>query len=367
MRIQPQLLPRTILLFSTILGLLACGGHEAAHRPNVILVSVDTLRADALSCLGHPGETTPHIDRFLSEGVLFRSAYAEEPHTLPSHVSLFTSVHPKSHGVEGRLRGGRPLSEDVPTLATTLKAEGYATAAFLNGGFLNPRFGLRRGFDVYDYFSDVQENESNATSRHGRSAEQTNAAVFEWLDGTAQRPFFLFVHYFDVHSDWNLLPYDSPDAYRKPRCGEFETSVELTPGEGGGSRFLFDVNRRKVSLTPSDVEEIRCLYDAGVRYLDDRFGELVAGLAERGVLEDSLVAFVSDHGEEFMEHGKVLHTQLFDECLHVPLGIRAPSSRALEPRVVDELVETIDVMPTLLELAGESGPQRACRAGVSCP
>lgn len=194
--------------------------------------------------------------------------------------------------------GARPLAEQIPTLATVLKGGGYATAAFANGAFLDPKFGLARDFDLYDYFSDVQQNRFNESSRYGRSAAATNEAILKWLDGRARAPFFIFAHYFDVHSDWNELSYDSPKEYREMFCGDHEGRRFV-----GNSRFLLKVNQDGIRLDADATKYIRALYQAGVRYTDDRFGELVAQLKQRGLFENSLIVLVSDHGEEFMEAG----------------------------------------------------------------
>lgn len=336
----------------------ACGAEAPAGPPHVILVSLDTLRADALGAYGNERGASPHIDGFLAEAALFRNAYASEPHTLPSHVSLFTSLPPLAHGVEARMRGGRSLPEHVPTLATMLSERGYDTAAFINGGFLHPKFGLAHGFDHYDYFSDTKANEENLAARFGRSAKQTNQDVFDWLDAADAGPKLLFVHFFDVHSDWGALPYDAPT----DDLERFRGETRLAPEEHAGaqpSQVLRNVNAGAVELESWELEDIRAMYAAGLAYTDRQFGRLIDGLKERGMYDDAVIVLVSDHGEEFLEHGRMLHTQLYGECMRVPLGIKAPASAGFSPTARSEYVQMIDVLPTTLDLLGIEPPRTA--------
>jgi arylsulfatase A-like enzyme len=331
-----------------VVVVLSLGCRGSAPPPNVILVSLDTLRADALGGFGYARDTSPNIDRFLSESVVFAQGRAPEPHTLPSHASLFTSLHPLSHGVEGRLSGGRALPAHLPTLASALREQGRATAAFVNGGFLHPRFGLGRGFQLYDYFSDIEAKQGSVKSRRGRSAAETNEAVFRWLDERGKAPFLLFVHYFDIHSDWELLPYDAPDEYRRMFL-EGESAEAVWDEPASATEYLTAINEGKIEVTPRALERVRALYDAGVRYTDDRLGELFEGLRVRGLYDDAVIILVSDHGEEFLEHGKTQHTQLYEECLRVPIAFRFPPSAQVPVGVREDAVSILDVMPTVLD------------------
>lgn len=345
---------RVFIAFLAFLAISGCA--EKKKMPNIILFSMDTLRADTIGFFDYPKPTTPSMDRFLSECVVFKKAYAPEPHTLPSHVSLFTSLHPLSHGVKGLMKGGIALSNGIPTLAAVLRENGYTTAAFINGGFLHSRFGLDRGFDEYNYFSDIKKNEKNVTSYHGRSAEEVNEAVLAWLERNDKEPFFLFVHYFDIHSDWDQLPYDSPVDYMEMFCGDYQGDFNGGDGKKSASMYLEKVNRKRIALDPSTMQYIRSLYDAGVRYTDDQFGELIEELKRRKLFDRGLMVLLSDHGEEFKEHDKMLHTQLYEECLHVPLAFRFPDSDGVPPTEIHEPVRLIDVMPTLLEYVGLEPP-----------
>jgi arylsulfatase A-like enzyme len=332
------------------------GCSPSPARPNVILISLDTLRADAVGRYGDRRDTSPNLDAFLGQSLVFTRAYAPEPHTLTSHMSLFTSLHPISHGVEGKLSGGMALAPHIPTLTGELAKAGYTTAAFVNGGFLHPRFGLKREFDHYDYFSDIERGPAPGETRLGRTAAETNEVVFAWLDAHADEPFFLFVHYFDPHSDWTARPYDSPAEYREEFAGPTAARSDWESTGAGGSTFLESANRQRRQLSDALREELRALYHAGVRYTDDRFGELVAGLRDRGIFDDALVVLLADHGEEFQEHGRLLHTQLYEECVRIPMGLRLPGGVAAGNAERHELVGIVDVMPTILDRLGLPEP-----------
>ena len=342
-----------LLAVALVCGFLGCA--RASSERTVILISVDTLRADALGGFDAAPNASQNLDAFLSEAVRFTSAYAPEPHTLPAHATLLTSLHPVSHGVVGRLQGGIELAAELPTLAEILKAEGFATAAFVNGGFLHPRFGLDRGFETYDYSGDLDTGGEEV--EFGRTAAETNTRVFEWLDGRAEQDAFLFIHYFDVHSDAGALPYDSPARYRS------HVPEGLRWGSDGGSRFLISLNQTGARLPDDRLDQLRALYEAGVRYTDDRLGELFHGLKQRRRYDDALILLVADHGEEFQEHGKFLHSQLYEETIRIPMAIRLPvgSGGSGGGEVsAPALVALADVAPTvldLLEIAAPSGLQ----------
>src|SRR5262249_1070909 len=200
-------------------SLLAC--RRGPSFP-IILISIDTLRAKSLGCYGYDRPTSAGIDRFARDCVLFEQAFAPEPQTLPSHISLMTGVWPQSHGAFPPAVGGHQLAPAVATLAEKLGEHGYDCTAFVNVGFLSPGSGIERGFAAgYDFFPANEPCPGNRASRFGRSAEQTNACALAWLDrrSAAAPPPFLFLHYFDVHSDIDQLPYDSPAEYRERFCG----------------------------------------------------------------------------------------------------------------------------------------------------
>jgi len=337
---------------------IACAGCErepAWRPPDVVVISLDTLRADHLPTYGYAKPTAPRLDALARESLVFDRAYTEAPHTLPSHTSLFTGLHPGRHGVRDR---GDTLAPDVPTLAELFAAHGWQTGGFTNCYFLTPEFRIERGFAHYDAAHDIESP---------RAADATNEAVFAWLDTLApDRPIFLFAHYFDVHSDWDVLAYDAPDEYRKRFAGDPPPGFRTGDGKVSATRWIAQQNRKGPDLTPEELEHLRGLYDAGVAWTDAQLGALLDGLDARGRLRDAIVIVTADHGEEFLEHGKLLHTQVFEESMRIPLvvslpemrGAKGPSCRPLAglatpaPGRTGALVQHVDLLPTLAECLG---------------
>jgi arylsulfatase A-like enzyme len=308
---------------------------------NVILISIDTLRADHLSAYGHFRPTSPHIDRMAADGVLFESFFHNGGGTLPSHMTMLTSLHPLNHLV---LAGNRRTLEDGRiTLAEQLKARGFATAGFVDAGWMKGKFGFTQGFDVYD----------DAGGQFAKIMPKVNA----WLDENRQRRFFLFVHTYDVHSAWHRLPYDCP--------GDFPTryTAALASFDGcrGGrcaSRLLAWVNSRiktgrltaATAFQPAEIDFMRALYDGCINYADEQVGALLVRLKELGLYDRSLIVLTSDHGEEFAEHGLFLHPQNgYEEVAHIPLILKLPRGEE-RGRRVGHLAAMVDVMPTILDI-----------------
>ncbi|HEY7696880.1 MAG TPA: sulfatase [Vicinamibacteria bacterium] len=312
---------------------LACGAR--VERPRlVVLVSVDTLRADHLGLYGYERPTSPVLDALARESTVFEQAMSASPWTLPSHATLLTGLYPSRHGLTSH---ERYLSSSLTTLAQYFSQAGYRTAAVVNSHNLSPEFGLDRGFQQYRY---VEER----TERREPSTEITDQGV-EWIRGAGKDPLFLFLHYYDVHSDYASLP-------------EYEREF-LRPYDGiadGTTAQLALYREGKVSLSPADAPRLIDRYDAGIRQMDQELGRLLSFLREGGPGEKALLLVTSDHGEEFFEHGGVLHGQTqYQEVLRVPLLIRGPGVPA--GRRVPTPVSLIDVVPTLLTLAGIGTPE----------
>lgn len=343
-----------------LLAALACGdaGDEPWSPPDVIVISVDTLRADHLPTYGYPRPTAPHIDALARTALVFERAYAEAPHTLPSHASLFTGLYPGRHGVLDR---GDTLAPEVPTLAELLAAQGYQTAAFTSCYFLTPEFRLERGFAHYEFANDIESP---------RSADATNRAVLAWIDTLGDAPFFLFAHYFDVHSDWKELPYDAPEEYRRRFAGDPPAGFRTGNGSVVATRWLALQNRNGSRLSAEELRYTEHLYDAGIAWTDAQIGALLDALAERGRLDRTIIILAADHGEEFQEHGKLLHTQIYDELLRIPLLISLPEMRgasgpSCRPRPslpaaaagrTRALAQHVDLLPTLADCLGIDAP-----------
>ncbi len=287
-----------------------------ASTYNVLLITLDTTRADHLGCYGYAPAKTPDLDRLAREGVRFRRVYCPAPLTLPSHVSIMTGLYPVTHRVRNN---GHDLPSGIRTLAQILKAKGYATAAFVSSFSVDSRFGLDRGFDVYD---DTFRAESPFKTQNAeRRAEETFARFSRWLENNAKGRFFGWVHYFDPH-----LPYDPPSPYK----GEFEKDP----------------------------------YDGEIAYVDHYVGAILERLKQQGILERTIVVVAGDHGEGLGDKVETGHgIFLYEETLRVPLILRNP---AVFPRarVIESEVRLIDVAPTILETVGLKG-ESAGMAGQS--
>ncbi len=309
--------------------------------PNVVLIVVDTLRADALECYGGRANVSPRIDALARQGVRFQAAFAHAPWTLPSFAALFTSLPPQAHGAGGNVREGwRALGEEHTTLAERFEDKGWSTGAVVNVDFLTAPFGMTQGFD------DVDARISN-DNQSVRRAEPTTDAALSWIDahridGQESKPFFLMVHYFDPHAE-----YDPPPVWR----ARFAEAVDKqsTAFRFGAREHVVRHRGGQMPLDAATLARARGLYDGEVAYTDNAIGRLLDGLAARGLEAGTIVVLTADHGEEFGEHGSWEHGHThYDELLHVPLVVRAPG---VAPRVVHEPVGLVDVAPTLCSLA----------------
>lgn len=304
----------------------------AASTPNVILISLDTLRADRLGCYGYSVGTTPEIDDFAREAFVFTNAYSPEPFTLTAHMSMLTSLYPSAHGVSSK----RALPPDVPTLAARLGRAGYATLAVVDVAYwMSPEFGFDRGFDLYHIMPTY--------------AEAKVDWIFSLLDDLDREPFFLFAHFYEAHSDRQRLPYDSDPEDMEAFAGWYDGAFDGCEEQLCASLLLFAMKDRGQVLEGADREYLSSLYDAGVHSLDRQLGRLFDGLEQRGLFERSVILLTSDHGEEFFEHGRPMHTQNFAECLRVPFILRPPGGRSGRS---DAVVSLVDVAPTLLAYCG---------------
>ena len=312
---------------------------------HLVLISVDTLGALHVGSYGYERDTSPVLDALGRRGVVFEHAYTQQVWTLTAHLSLMTSLYPQAHAASER-QAAWPAA---PTLAGVLKDAGFETAAFTGvGGYMNPRFGLGRGFGRYVI---------------GKAdAEHDNRARILWLRVQAESArvdpahrFFLFAHYFDVHSDVGTsVPYDSPEADRLPYLDEVLAEGEVWDREGD-TDLLIEL-QKSGQVTERDRAVIRALYDAGVKYTDRvGVGALLAEIDAVGLASDTLVVLTSDHGEEIFEHGKVSHQQPYEETARIPLVFAGPGV----PRGVrvPDGVELVDVMPTVLAALDVEAPQ----------
>ena len=314
-----------VILFLLIPGIYYWQISSIHQSPNgIILISLDTLRADHLGCYGYQRDTSPSIDAFAKKNIVFENAVVQSPWTLPSHVSIMTSLYPISHGV---YRDSPMLAEGNVTLAELLQEAGYQTAAFTDGGWMGKEFGLQQGFDLFD--------------DQGGGFTKIIPKVKGWLKKNGSKPFFLFIHSYDIHSPYNPpLPYNS--FFHK-----FSYTGHLVPSNNN----LLLANRNKLVISDADLQHFIALYDGGIRYTDEKINDFLSYLRDSNLKDQSLIIITSDHGEEFKEHEKFLHGQLyFKPNLHVPLIMHIPDYPKKAIRI-KELVRSIDLLPTILDSA----------------
>jgi arylsulfatase A-like enzyme/Flp pilus assembly protein TadD len=281
--------------------------------PNVVLITIDTVRADHLGCYGYKLIETPHLDSLAASGARFANAFTPVPITLPAHSVILTGTYPMRTGMHDF--SGNRLTGTQPTLATVLHQNGYSTAAVMGSAVLDSRFGLDRGFDFYyDHFDFSRLDERNMDAMRRPGNEVVDQAL-GWLDGNHKKNFLLWVHLYDAHH-----PYNPPPPYRE-----------------------------KYRTHP---------YDGGIAFVDAQVGRLVAYLKDHGLYEKSLIVVVGDHGEGLGEHGEKTHGFfIYDTTLHVPMIFKLPGG-ALRPKpLVEESANLADVLPTILDIAGIAQPK----------
>jgi choline-sulfatase len=299
----------SVALTTILLVANACGDPSPQRPRDVLLITIDTARADRFSYLARGGPGTPHVDRLAFEGVGFTQAISPAPLTLPAHASLMTGRQPPTHTV--RDNGAYRLPEAEVTLAELLSSAGFETAAFIGAEVLDARYGLGQGFVTYD---DEMTDPGDSTFLYypERTAEQVVAAAIRWLEHQGERPIFAWVHLFDPHA-----PYVPPE-----------------PERSAHDRA----------------------YDGEIAYVDRMIGRLVDAWDEERSLDRTLVVVTADHGESLGEHGESTHGVLVhDATLRIPLVMRGPGVPAVAP--IDAPVALVDVLPTLLELVGLSTPE----------
>jgi len=303
---------------------------KAAMRYNVIIVMLDTLRADHLGCYGYFRNTSPNIDKLAKKGILFQRAFSQSSFTLPSHASLFTSQYVNTHKVD---RIERRLSDEKLTLAQVLKDNGYKTAAFIyNAAQLDPVYGLNQGFDLYDF--GVDKNNWKV------SFEKTLPAALKWIEQQKNDSFFVFLHANDIHDPYrsSFENFFDPDYKGRLDNENFATSVEW--------------HQNNLTRTAREIKHIVAHYDGGIKYADGFVGKLIEQLEKWSLLDNTIIILLSDHGEILADRGKRFYHafSVHDEEVHVPLIIVHPRHKKIKK--IKAQVQLIDVMPTILDLLG---------------
>jgi len=305
-------------------------GETENRKNNVILISLDTLRADHLGCFGYGRDTSPELDDLARDSVLFRHAFSPSSWTLPVHISLLTSLQISRHRV---FRYFSRLNPSIPTLADLLRQRGFVTAAITGGGFVKSKYGFSKGFDYYrDWGTGGQ-----------RGAEKLFQAASHWLNAHGDKPFFLFLHTYQIHN---------PYANAHPAGRIF-----LRPDHPWKTldmiKHLRETKKTPAQITQSQWDNIVALYDGEIRYTDQAFvGPLVRRLKELGLYDNTSIILLSDHGEEFNDHGSYGHGHsLYNELIRVPLIVKLPKSRHAG-KTIRKPVGLLDVMPSVLLQAG---------------
>lgn len=303
---------------------------------NILVYLVDTLRADHMGCYGYNRPTTPRIDEFAEQAVLFKNAQAQSPWTRASVGSVFSGLWPETHGAQDR---EHILTEKTTTLAEILHDHGYTTFGFTGNGNSHAPWGFAQGFE------DLRYLKGRKASRPIARSEEIQAVALEWIDQRdTSRPFFLWIHTIDPHA-----PYQAPEPFRS----RFAPTV--TDRDAGSIEHLADLDRNHNTVTQADIDTMIDLYDAEVAANDASFGELLDELRARGLFDSTLIVFLSDHGEEFFEHGGWAHGKtLYAEMLDVPLIIKPPFHT--EGRRLPDLAQHIDLLPTIVDYAGAPVP-----------
>jgi arylsulfatase A-like enzyme/cytochrome c-type biogenesis protein CcmH/NrfG len=287
-------------------------------KPNVILITMDTTRADHIACYGYPDVKTPNLDALAGRGVLFEQAATSSPLTLPSHCSIMTGMYPTYHGV--RVNGNTALSEEQTTIAEVLSAQGYRCGAFIGAFVLDGRWGLEQGFQQFDDQFDLQKYRHIDLGAVQRPGNEVMDAALAWLDGEKANPFFAWIHLYDPHA-----PYEPPEPY------------------------FSEYSRRGV------VGQ----YDGEIAFMDEQIGRSIAWLEKNGLSKNTILVLIGDHGEGLGSHGEGTHGYfIYDYAAHVPFIITTPLQGLRGVRVPSQ-VRGVDVFPTILGLVGVE-----VRAGV---
>ncbi len=287
--------------------------ESGVEKPNVILLTLDTTRADHLACYGYTNVKTPHLDSLAQRGVLFEQAATTSPLTLPAHCSILTGMYPTYHGV--RINGNTALNEEQTTIAEILSAQGYRCGAFIGAFVLDGRWGLKQGFEDYDDQFDLKKYKHLDLGAVQRPGNEVMDSALNWLEKHKSSPFFAWIHLYDPHT-----PYAPPEPY----------------------------------LSEYKPRGLVGLYDGEIAFMDEQIGRCLDWLEQNGLNKNTVLILVGDHGEGLGNHGEGTHGYfIYDYAVHVPLIIVAPFEGLRGVRIASQ-VRTVDILPTLMETAAVS-------------
>lgn len=326
-------------------------------RPNVLLISIDTLRADHLSCYGYDKVTTPHLDRLGEEGILFENAYSTAAWTPPAHASMLTGLYPSSHGVVDNHR----LRKDIPTLAEVFSKSGYRTAGFVNNSQVGELVGLEKGHETYmevwrgskgrsivrRSMNYLVRNAMEAVGLNDHGAHRTNQLARDWIRENKGHAFYMFIHYIEPHNPINA-PYPFKNKYwqNRNRHGIDKNKLYLV---AQNPLVCFTNNIR---LNREELTALRALYDGEISYIDYKIGELIAFLKKERIYDNTFIIITADHGEHFGEHDLYSHVaSLYEPIIHIPLMMKFPEGFNRQARI-SGLVQLVDIFPTVIETIG---------------
>lgn len=336
------------LILGVLLGIWLVGRLEKKtlfpKKFNIIVIGIDTCRKSHMSCYGYNHPTTPFIDELVRDSILFTNAMSQSPWTLPAFASFFTSTYPSVHGARGKAEDGKFFSirDGIPSGVEIMAKLGILTKAFINAPFLASVFGFSKGFFEFDY--------AHGNNARIRRANETIKQAMHWIQENRRKQFFLFIHFFDPH-----LNYDPPrpPLKRLARQRSFTYQGHLK----APFSLLSEIREKKISLSLDDWQFIKLLYDAEIAFVDENCGRLFYFLQEKRLYEKTLIVVLSDHGEEFLDHDGFEHGHSqYDELLNIPLIIKMPSNFKAG-KTISNQVNLIDVMPTLLEMLSAPRPK----------
>jgi len=349
-----------LIPFLFLLTIVSCGENNKGigdkSKPNILLISIDSLRRDHLSCYAYIRETSPNIDKLAAKGTIFENAVSTTCWTLPSHMSMFTGLYILQHGVH---TDKITLNPSIKTVTQYLKEDGYQTHGIFSGPYLHSAYGFSRGFDEYNDCSNSKKLAKNdvdltlfesklglmhQTSHMDITSYRIVETFSEWFENKKNnKPFFSFIHMWDVHFD-----YIPPHPYDKLFDPDYKGTI---------TSENFDDNQRiNPEMCTRDLEHIIALYDGEIKWTDYNIGKIIDILANAGELKNTVVIITADHGDEFFEHGNKGHAgSLYDELVRVPLIIYNPSLFPHQRN--DSHVSLIDILPTILDARGLEVPE----------
>lgn len=329
--------------------------HTSETRPNILLIVMDAARATSLSCYGYHRPTTPHLERFAEQCVVYEMAISAAGWSLPAHASIFTGLYPSRHGAHDQ---HKYLIAEHPTMAEVLRSLGYHTSAFCYNEYIGPATGLARGFEEFNPVVERVPSLLRTITRKMHSgvarlrglrdsgAHYTNKQVKAALHRLQadERPFFMFLHYDEPHA-----PYLPPRKYNRYLPGDVSSREA---GQVNQDRWKYFID--PTLMDEQDFEILVALYDAEITYLDSRIAEVLGWLEESDILDHTMVIITADHGENVGDHQMMGHAYcLYDTLLHVPLIIRYPG-RIATPGRIEHQVQTLDLLPTILAMLGDA-------------